>query len=153
MNYDLLLRLMNEHGFSRRKLALQAGIPPTTLNSAINSKTKHFPHEYIVKLAQVLGVRWFDLYDATENEDWISYMTMNDWTLAANVDDDDLEFMQRFSPMQTQFTDSLNAVEQAIMQALKQLTPEGQYKALERVEELGMIPKYRKDVKENEEST
>ena len=78
MNYEKLLQLMNEQGLSRRKLAISAGIPPTTLNSAINNHSKHFPQEYIVKLAHVLGVHWSDLLDMNSNAEWISLVANGD---------------------------------------------------------------------------
>ncbi|MGI6403962.1 MAG: helix-turn-helix domain-containing protein [Oscillospiraceae bacterium] len=54
--YDLIDLILRDEHMSRRSLAEQAGIPPTSLQSAFTRKSKGLAFETIVKIADVLDL-------------------------------------------------------------------------------------------------
>lgn len=54
--YDKINALMIEEGLSTKALASKAGIPYTTLLSALKRKSSRFSLDYIIKIAVALGV-------------------------------------------------------------------------------------------------
>lgn len=79
--YDRIDELLKEKNISRRKLAIMAGVPPTTLQSAFSRKTVNLSHDTIKKIADALGVPVADLAG---------------WSYPYNVDQEALnEMMQR----------------------------------------------------------
>lgn len=70
MNYELIDSLLHERGMSRRQLAIQAGIPESTMSSIFARKSQHVSHDTVNKIASVLGIEPFFLLfteDALKN--------------------------------------------------------------------------------------
>lgn len=61
MEYELIDTLLREKGMSRRKLAEAAGISENTLSAAFRRKSKNVSIEVVQKIADVLGVNWWEL--------------------------------------------------------------------------------------------
>lgn len=62
--YSNIDKLLEQKKLSRRKLAMLAEIPPTTLQSAFSRKTENLSFDTIKRIANVLEVTPFDLMGA-----------------------------------------------------------------------------------------
>lgn len=62
--YDKIDKLLEQKNLSRRRLAILADIPPTTLQSAFSRKTVNLSLDTIKKIADVLEVTPYDLMGA-----------------------------------------------------------------------------------------
>lgn len=153
---------------SRRQLALKAGISENTLSGAFRRRSKKLDGDTVRRIAKVLDVPWFKLYDEDDADLWIPDMTMDDWRAACPIDEEDQEFLEmigaysngKYHIQHTVNIDTPNtrlqekvefmsAAEVEIMSRIAdyliQLNMKGQNIALERIEELTLISKYRKD--------
>lgn len=129
--YDKIDRILEQKNLSRRKLAIIAKIPPTTLQSAFSRKTENLPFDTIKRIAEVLEVTPFDLIGA-------SY-----WDIT--IGKEELEKMHN----------DLNLIELVEKQHGKiasdaiglfiELNLKGQEKALEYISDLYDQSKYKKD--------
>ena len=133
MNYELLDDLLVARGISRRKLALAAGIPPSTLQSAIEKEAQSFSIENMKKIAKVLDVPWwlFANYDVLTDEG----IEVEPGLLA--TDSKTVEIYQN--------KERYSALEKSLLDGFHLLNNAGQAEAVKRVQELGEIPRYRKD--------
>ncbi len=125
MKYAYIKQLMKEKGLSRRELASRSGISENTIAAAFKRQTKNISQDIVKKIAEVLDVPWYHLYDEREQE------KMPDEVLdeiIADIQDKNLHIS-------------------LITNALRQLNDDGKNEAVKRIEELTMIPKYRKDGK------
>lgn len=77
--YDRIDELLKKRGWSRRQLAVAAEIPPSTLQSAFDRKTKNLSSDYVSRIAVVLDVNMDDLVDDELKEQARAY------TLLANA--------------------------------------------------------------------
>lgn len=118
---DRIDALLEEKKWSRRKLAQEAGIPPSTLQSAMERGGNKMSVDMVEKLSIALGVDPLILYGGT----FVGYLS----------DFQTLYPGERWLPV----------TEESLLEQFRKLNAHGRKIAAERVEELTKIPEYRKD--------
>lgn len=109
--------ILKSRNMSRRKLAIKAGIAPSSFQSAME-RNGHLSLDMLFPISDVLGVP-VQFLDIGEEEEYPDLATLD-------------EEYERLSP------------DMKISFMLWELNPLGQQKAVERVEELTEIPRYRR---------
>lgn len=66
--YENIDRELAKQGKSRRKLAIEAGIPPSTFQSMMERR-RGLSVENLRKIADVLNLKWYDLLEGFEKKD------------------------------------------------------------------------------------
>lgn len=66
--YENIDKELSKQGKSRRKLAIAAGIPPSTFQSMMERK-RGLSVENLRKIAEVLNLKWYDLLEGFEKRD------------------------------------------------------------------------------------
>ena len=121
--YEKIDSILEKKNISRRKLAILAGIPPTTLQSAFSRKTTNLSLESIEKIAKVLEVSPFELIG------W-SYFDM----INPNIGDE----VKLIGTIEEKYGEK--AVD--LLDFYSQLNDSGKAKAIDFVSDLSMIEKY-----------
>ena len=116
--------VLRERGMSRRLLAIKAGIPPSTLQSAIE-RNKNIPVKMLGKIASTLGV--------------VLYTILGDDERALFVAAEDDAFVNLVAEGYS-FSDS----EKLLVRLFGLLNEVGKDEALTRIEELSELAKYRR---------
>lgn len=117
--------LLKERGMSRRRLAKDANIPPSTLQSAME-RGKNISVDMLSQIADALDVSLFFL------------------TYGRNITENDVEEYLRYEKESIAEKRGQRRILEKMEAALNALNEEGQQVAVERVEELTDIPKYQK---------
>lgn len=68
-NKDLILEILNKKGWSKYKLAKDAGIPQSSLHDILSGKIKNPTGERLKSIADALGVSVNDFFDDEPNKD------------------------------------------------------------------------------------
>ena len=113
-------KLLKERGLSRRKLAQMAGIPPSSLQSAME-RNKELSLDMLFPISDVLGVSMYFLHYGFEEEP---------------LSEEDLAYMKK--------SDEFDIMLSSVMFMLEELNEKGRLIAVERVKELTEIPRYQK---------
>jgi len=66
--YDKIENILKDRNISKKQLAEKAGIPYSSLISALNRKSESFSTDYIKKIANALNLPVVELLDQRENE-------------------------------------------------------------------------------------
>lgn len=66
--YENIDKELSKQGKSRRKLAIEAGIPPSTFQSMMERR-RGLSVENLRKIAEVLNLKWYDLLEGFEKKD------------------------------------------------------------------------------------
>ena len=61
--YDVIAELRDAKNWSTRRLAQEAGIPPTTLDSILSRKPQGLSIERLKQIAGAFGLEWLDLFE------------------------------------------------------------------------------------------
>lgn len=131
--------ILKERGISRRKLAIEAGIPPSSFQSAME-RGENFSIKMLMKIAVVLNVDWLELVPENERGDWIAADIIKRAGLTVTDADGNVIAQGDGQPwLKVPLTpkDRVDA-------AFERLSPEGQRAAAERLEELALLEKYQK---------
>lgn len=137
--YEYLDSILKERRMSRRKLALAAGIPPSTLQSAFERKGK-MSLDMLASIANVLQL--------SLPEEKKLYQTFGYEVDFVEESEDDKElfdevFSDLISEREKKNTEYENYLSE-MAEAYSKLNSEGQHVAVERVQELTEIKKYQK---------
>ena len=128
MNHLRLQELRKKQNITQEQLAATLGVNRATI-SKYESGVIMPPLKQLAKIAEVLNVSFTELFDIDFTEDMRAFVqTLGDYA-DKEVDEEYIAAKKR---------------KQTIDAAFDQLNPEGQTKAVERVEELTEIPKYQK---------
>lgn len=65
--HDIIIRILDGHNLSTRRMALIAGIPPTTLESALERKSDRIRKSMLSSIAQAFGMPWYALMTTSSN--------------------------------------------------------------------------------------
>lgn len=133
--YNKIDELLNQKNMSRRQLAKEIGVAPSTLQSAFEAKSK-LSIERLKKILAVLDAKYEDIYPPDLLGDAIKHNILTGLF--------DGEQSNSFVP-----DIKANAHMQRIENAFVSLNDAGQAVAAERVEELAQIPKYQNDSTES----
>ena len=117
--------LIKERGLSRRQLAIDAEIPPSSLQPAIE-RNKNIPFQMLEKIVSTLGISIFEVLGDEERKLFVE-------AEAGTISD---YFKQGYK-----FTSR----EKLLVRLFHLLNEEGQDATIERVEELTEIPKYQRE--------
>lgn len=120
--------ILLEKKWSRRKLAQEAGIPPSTLQSAME-RNKDYSIVTLQKISEVLNVSILELMGYKSQSDFENYV----------------HGQVRNAEMNIKSTKRLAS----ICNAFKKLNEQGQLKAVEQVQDLAKIPEYQKEENAN----
>lgn len=123
--YDRIDELLKEKNISRRKLAIMAGVPPTTLQSAFSRKTVNLSHDTIKKIADALGVPVADLAGWSYFDELYPGMA------------DEVKLLEQISSR-------YGSEAPKLLDVYSHLNSEGKAKAFDAVSDLSLIPKYQK---------
>lgn len=126
---EIIDKILKERHMSRRQLAIKAGIPPSSLQSAME-RNKNISFEMLHKIANTLQVDFISLVYDEEAEE-------KEWT----------EFVQKQIDF---FTSSV--IGNTIISCFCELNEFGQEEALERITDLMFLPQFSKDKKIIEEN-
>lgn len=132
--YDRLDKILAEKGISRRRMALQAGIPESTISAAFRRRSKKFSTENIIKISSALQIPLDELIGGEAASEIF-------FGLVSGKRPADL-------PDVSSYDKALSADDQrreALLSHYDRLNDDGQQKAVERVQELTEIPRYRKN--------
>ena len=123
--YDRIDKVLEKKHISRRKLALLAGVPPTTLQSAFSRKTEKLSFDTIKKIADALGVPVADLAGWSAFDDQYPHLAdeVKLLDLAKKIDENIFQLNELFL----------------------QLNDSGKAKAIDALSDLVMIEKYTKE--------
>lgn len=142
---DRVDAILQERGLSRRQLAIKAGIPPSSLQSAME-RGHNITLDMLQKIAEALGTSVFSLMEVDETE--LSAFVQNiDQSLLSLIKADystDTEFYKDFFDKKISLAVLNSEEDRRLVTAYHKLNEEGQKKAVERVEELAKIPDYQK---------
>lgn len=130
--YNKIDELLNQKNMSRRQLAKEIGVAPSTLQSAFEAKSK-LSIERLKKILAVLDARYEDIYPSNLLGEAIKYNLFTGMI--------DGEQSASFVPNDPNM--------KRIENAFSMLNSDGQAVAAERVEELAQIPKYQNDSTES----
>jgi DNA-binding Xre family transcriptional regulator len=77
--YEKIETLLSERNWSRRQLAIKAGISPATLNSAFANRYKKFSYQTLTKICDALDIETWELIGNIEEEvvDYLSEQVEN----------------------------------------------------------------------------
>lgn len=140
--YRKINELLIEHGMTKKELAVKAGIPYSTLVSAFNRDTGNLSVRNIAKIASALNVSVNALlgweYVGTD-KDGVEVYSPTDMEAFFNTRPVD-------EPHNEEEPNSASKVspKEALNAAFDKLNPVGQDKAVETVEDLTEVPKYKK---------
>lgn len=131
--YDRIDERLKEQHMSRRKLAMQIGVPPSTFQSMMERK-KGLTFDMLGEIVEALNTSLYSLYDTKEMElpDWLKKPQEVTINISA-------EQLKERPPVEC-----TQDAEERISAALEKLNTTGQNVAVERVEELTKIPDYQK---------
>lgn len=142
--------MIRDRGISRRQLALRAGIPPSTLQSAMQ-RNKGLSLDMLYPIAKVLG------WDAASLLDEKNFWSYGDDGRIWDEDGNDITdtcgviplrsvsgFFQDENTKQSKNDLKEHHLSKRLLNSFFELNEEGQQKAVERVEELTEIPRYKK---------
>ena len=65
--HDIIIRILDGHNLSTRRMALMSGIPPTTLESALERKSDKIRKSMLSGIAQTFGMPWYALMTTASN--------------------------------------------------------------------------------------
>ena len=111
-----------------------AGIPPSTLQTAIERQAKDFSVENMKKLAAVLDVNWWVLTD--NHEDMGNGLVLH----YPKFDDDEI----RIKELADRLWNEHESIRRQLLAAFEELNTIGQTEAVKRVREMAEITRYRK---------
>ena len=126
---DLIDAFLRQRGKSRRQLAIEAGIPPSTLQSALERK-RTFSVEMLQKIAAALECDVKDLIPPAR--------AAEQGALAEG-----LENMRRWQELAVQGY-TFSERENDLICAFSQMNADGQLCAVHLVQDLAQVPKYKK---------
>lgn len=131
--YDRIDERLKEQHMSRRKLAMQIGVPPSTFQSMMERK-KGLTFDMLGEIVEALNTSLYSLYDTKEMEipDWLKKPQEATVNIPA-------EPKKERPPVEC-----TQDAEELIGELLTKLNFTGQNVAVERVEELTKIPDYQK---------
>lgn len=117
---ELIDAILKERGLSRRKLAIKAGIPPSSFQSAME-RGENFSFKMLMKIAAALNVEWLELVPEGQRAGMV------------------IEHIRKKLRDEKPVTPK-----DRVEAAFERLSPEGQQAAAERLEELALLEKYQK---------
>lgn len=123
--YDRIDDILKEKNLSRRKLAIMAGIPPTTLQSAFSRKTVNLPVDTIKRIADALGVPVSDLAG---------------WSFFDELHPDMANEVNLYEQVVKQYGSGVAE----LLELFADLNEDGQAKAIAALSDLTLIEKYQK---------
>lgn len=121
--------ILAERGMSRRKLAIKAGIPPSSFQSAM-ARNKNLSLDMLFPISDVLGISVTDL--AGEE--------------TPSIPDNILEEEANNLELEDNSPNVSGSFEEIINNYIGKLNELGKIKLLERAEELLEVPKYRREI-------
>ena len=122
--------LRKKHGVSQDTLALILGVTKSTI-SKYELGHREISIDQLKTILDFFGVQYglfLTELDNPEQEEWNNYVLDNAWS-------------SLFAKNKSNYSE----LEMRLLTAFSQLNPDGQNKAIERVEELTEIPKYKKE--------
>ena len=131
--YDRIDERLKEQHMSRRKLAMQIGVPPSTFQSMMERK-KGLTFDMLGEIVEALNTSLYSLFDTKE-------MELPDWLKKPQEVAVDIPAEQKKERPPVECTQD---AEERIGELLTKLNFTGQNVAVERVEELTKIPDYQK---------
>lgn len=136
MDYDLIDSILKDMGISRRKLAMIADIPVSTLSAAFRRKSKDFSMENVQKIARVLNVEWWKLMGWEEIQKGV-------YGLPASPEEAERISDLLFSN-QSKRVSKAKSLQSDLLNHFDGLNNDGQKEAVKRVGELAEIDRYKK---------
>lgn len=154
MNYEYIEGILREMNISKRELARRVGVPASTITAAFRRKSKNIPFETILKIADVLGVAWPNIMDSRrmlkEKAVLANAIDNHIFPSAEEADKTLWDNMNKGSVSRGhgEMIDSFgeNNQRDMLLSAFDTLNDDGQTEAVKRVQELGEIPRYRKEM-------
>ncbi len=136
--FEYIDTILKKKKMSRRKLALEAGIPPSTLQSAFE-RNGNISYNMLFDILRVL------LTPEEMNEFIKLYSYEDDIELIDNPDDIDCKLFTEFESNRNQKASHYESFLADMADAYHKLNEDGHKAAIERVKELTEIKKYQKD--------
>ncbi|MFR9310677.1 helix-turn-helix domain-containing protein [Hydrogeniiclostridium mannosilyticum] len=168
---DRIDTILQERGVSRRQLAIKAGIPPSSLQSALE-RGHNITLDMLQKIADALGVPVFLLYDVDifveEVTDFAKtlvqmYSVLNVIAENPGTPEDTRKQIKEILPEKEKFTRQVTTLSmmsrksvdippafasddvKAIFELLGQLNSKGQERAIAQIQDLAKVPDYQKE--------
>ena len=149
--------ILQKRNMSRRQLAKEAGIPASSLQSAME-RGKNISLDMLTKIAIALNVSLSDLLPSTEETAFQDWNTVSDAFLRKAREiiqaNSDLQEMDAASEEVHKLFEqsSLKGKEYLLLNHFGKLNENGRDVAIERVKELTFIPAYQKQSSESEDT-
>lgn len=133
--------IIKDRHISRRKLAIMAKIPPSTLQSAMTRGEIHNV-VFLSKIASALGISAEDLY----GDEVLAHPSLNKFaeSFADKLDPDTMRVDENGVVGFVKKQEDPKRAEDTLIGHFQKLNPKGQLVALDRMEELAEHPRYRK---------
>lgn len=154
---DKINSILQERNMSRRQLAKQAGIPPSSLQSAME-RGKNISVDMLTKIAAALNISLSELLPSTEEIAQQNLFTVMEAHLAKVHEvmqpDLDLQELDTVSEEAHKLFEQVSSKseEYLLLKNFEKLNEEGRNVAVERVKELALIPAYQKQPSESEDT-
>lgn len=154
---DKINSILQDRNMSRRQLAKDAGIPPSSLQSAME-RGKNISLDMLTKIAVALNVSLSDLLPSTEEAALQDWNTVSDAFLRKAREimqpNHDLQELDAASEEAHKLFEqsSLKGKEYLLLNHFGKLNEKGRDVAIERVKELTLIPAYQKQPLESEDT-
>lgn len=130
--YSRVDDLLKKCHMSRRQLAIKAGIPESTMSTAFMRKSLRFAELNKKKIADALGVNWWELAGLPVEE-------VDGQKLVRRLDLEE-KLMENYEKFHGEEANR----REALLSSFDTLNADGQVRAVERVQELTEVPRYRK---------
>ena len=132
--YDRLDKILAEKGISRRRMAIQSGIPESTISAAFRRRSKKFSTENIIKISSALQIPLDELVGSEIASEMF-------FGLMSGKSPSDLPDVSSHEKAPS----ADNKRRETLLSHYDTLNADGQEKAVERVAELAEVPRYRKN--------
>ena len=89
--HDIIRRICEGHQIIPRHLAMMAGIPPTTLESALRRRPNQARKSMLRSIARVFGKPWYALMTSSDDPDQVPTGKSENFIPCDEIDDDDAD--------------------------------------------------------------
>lgn len=162
--YDVIAEICRNRQITLRRLAMSAGIPPTTLESAIQRRPERVSMRMVESIAQVFGMPWYALLTTSDDEEQVARCKNPRWVYSTIREEEAERIVRNFEvlPMLVQEASATTAqwregtslqslsleatgdeyLRQGIMVVLRKLNSDGLMEVMRHALEAASKPEY-----------